>query len=100
MKENNDFKWFIHLPFISIEQCNDLLKKVKSEDSWVKGGTYNPQREEPTKVNPSHNRDCNEIYLLPELNSNLKNDYSWLVNKLNTIVKITNDRVWKFDMVK
>ena len=63
MKENNDFKWFIHLPFLSVEQCNDLVKKVKGEDSWVQGGTYNPQEEEPTKVNPSHHRDCNEIYL-------------------------------------
>ncbi len=98
MKENNDFKWFIHLPFLSVEQCNDLVKKVKGEDSWVQGGTYNPQEEEPTKVNPSHHRNCNEIYLLPELNSNIKNDYSWLVDKLNTIVKITNDRVWKFDI--
>ena len=37
MKENNDFKWFIHLPFLSVEQCNDLVKKVKGEDSWVQG---------------------------------------------------------------
>tara|TARA_B100000287_G_scaffold126946_1_gene119055 strand:- start:2126 stop:2749 length:624 start_codon:yes stop_codon:yes gene_type:complete len=98
LTENKDFKWFVHLPFLSEEQCDDLIEKIKGEDSWLAGGVYDPQKEKSTSVNPSHHRECDELYLLSKTNKDIKNDYSWLIDKLNTIVKISNDRVWKFDI--
>ena len=68
MTENKDFKWFVYLPFLSEEQCDDLIKKIKGEDSWVAAGVYDPQKEKSTSVNPSHCRDCDELYLLSKTN--------------------------------
>jgi hypothetical protein len=95
MIPNNNFQWFIHLPFLSETQCDDLLKQIKSEESWVKAEVINPD----TK---SHSikkyRDCDELFLKKKHNENISNDYEWILKKLDPLVRLTNNKVWNFNI--
>ncbi len=41
MTENNDWQWFVHIPFLSEEQCDKLLEQIKSEGGWNTGEVMN-----------------------------------------------------------
>ena len=34
---NNNFQWFTHTPFLSNEQCDDIINKLQEETNWVSG---------------------------------------------------------------
>ena len=95
MTENNDWQWFVHIPFLSEEQCDKLLEQIKSEDGWNSGEVMNAITGEQ-KV--SKYRKCDELFLHQNRNEKIKGDYNWILKKLDTIVRLTNDRIWHFDI--
>ena len=95
MIENNRFEWFVHIPFLSEEQCDNLLHQVKDENGWSKAEVVNPSTNEK-KV--SKYRKCDELFLRKDYNQDIKNDYDWILKKLDTIVRITNSRIWNFNI--
>ena len=34
---NDNFQWFTHTPFLSDEQCDELIKQLKEETNWISG---------------------------------------------------------------
>ena len=95
MTENNDWQWFVHIPFLSEEQCDKLLEQIKSEGGWNTGEVMNAITGEQ-KV--SKYRKCDELFLHQNRNEKIKGDYNWILKKLDTIVRLTNDRIWHFDI--
>lgn len=96
LKENNNFKWFVHLPFLSESQCDDLLQDIKDEQGWIKASVINPNNEDEHQYKKY--RETDTLFLQKDKNNKIKNSYDWLLKKLDTIVRISNNRIWNFDI--
>lgn len=95
MTQNDNFEWYVHIPFLSEEQCDDLLLELKSENGWSRAQVINPNTQEETE---SEYRQCDELFLKQSKNEKIKGNYDWILKKLDTIANITNNRIWNFDI--
>lgn len=98
MIPNKNFEWYIHLPFLSESQCDELLTQIKNEGGWVRADVINPNKN--NEVSFSKYRELDELYLNKEKNKDIKNNYDWVLKKLDTIVRLTNNKVWNFNIEK
>ena len=98
MIENKNFEWYIHLPFLSEAQCDELLTQIKNEGGWVRADVINPNKN--NEVSFSKYRELDELYLNEEKNKDIKNNYDWVLKRLDTIVRLTNNKVWNFNIEK
>ena len=93
---NNNFQWFTHTPFLSNEQCDDVIKKLQEETNWVSGyeGAHIVNANEKSFDNIVKDRTFVELYAF----QNTKHDYTWINDKLEPYVEMLNKQVWNFNI--
>ena len=93
---NNNFQWFTHTPFLSNEQCDDIINKLQEETNWVSGyeGAHIVNANEKSFDNIVKDRTFVELYAF----QNTKHDYTWINDKLETYVEILNKHTWNFNI--
>ena len=93
---NNNFQWFTHTPFLSNEQCDDVIKKLQEETNWVSGyeGAHIVNANEKSFDNIVKDRTFVELYAF----QNTKHDYTWINDKLEPYVELLNKQVWNFNI--
>ena len=106
LNQNNDFQWSIQIPtFLSSEKCDELIKSIKETEKDTMGCVADVDEQgNPLESQIRENiRKTTEWYLLPQPESDFRpkqpnGDWSWLIEKINTIVTMVNKSVYHFDI--
>jgi PKHD-type hydroxylase len=93
---NDNFQWFTHTPFLSDEQCDEIVSQLKKETNWTSGyeNAIIVNADEKSLDNVIQDRTFEELYMF----SNTKHDYKWINKKLEPYVKMLNTKVWNFQL--
>ena len=90
---NDNFQWFTHTPFLSDEQCDELIKQLKEETNWISGYENAVIVNSDNKSDEVKNaRTFEELYVYGD------EKYSWINKKLEPYVKMLNNKVWNFQL--
>ena len=87
---NDNFQWFTHTPFLSDEQCDELIKQLKEETNWISGYenavivNSDNKSDEPKDSSVSENKDKPAVKknAAPDENNNII-DASEINNETN-----------------
>lgn len=93
---NDNFQWFTHTPFLSDEQCDEIVSQLKKETNWTSGyeNAIIVNADEKSLDNVIQDRTFEELYMF----NNTKHDYKWINQKLEPYVKMLNTKVWNFQL--
>lgn len=93
---NDNFQWFTHTPFLSDEQCDEIVSQLKKETNWTSGyeNAIIVNADEKSLDNVIQDRTFEELYMF----NNTKHDYKWITQKLEPYVKMLNTKVWNFQL--